>query len=55
MALVAELTKGGLVFNDVDQGPFREKLSASGFYREWRGKFGEEAWGMLEEVTGPLA
>ena len=55
VALVAELTKGGLMFNDVDQGPFREKLSASGFYREWRGKFGEEAWGMLEEVTGPLA
>lgn len=24
----------------------------AGFYAEWRGKYGEEAWGLLEEATG---
>ena len=27
---------------------FRAKLREAGFYKEWRGKFGDEAWGMLE-------
>jgi len=60
---VAELNAGlkdhlmarGLVFNEVDPAPFREKLRQSGFYVQWRSKFGEEAWSLLEEVTGKLA
>lgn len=54
-ALRRDLAAAGLVFNDVDPGPFREKLSTSGYYREWRSKFGEEAWGLLEEGSGALA
>lgn len=54
-ALRADLAAAGLVFNEVDQGPFRDKLSASGYYREWRAKFGEEAWDLLEEASGALA
>ena len=34
---------------------FRETLSKSGFYTEWKSKFGEEAWALLEEFTGKLA
>jgi TRAP-type transport system periplasmic protein len=44
----------GLVFNDVDSEPFRAKLSQSGFYKDWRSKFGEAAWGLLEEASGKL-
>ena len=53
--LKADLAAKGLVFNDVDQAAFREALRKAGFYVEWRGKFGEEAWALLEDVTGKLA
>ena len=50
-----DLAAAGLVFNDVDPAPFRDALSKSGFYKEWRSKFGDEAWGLLEEAVGQLA
>jgi TRAP-type transport system periplasmic protein len=50
----SDLVAKGLVFNDVDPEPFREVLRQSGFYVQWRSKFGEEAWSLLEEVTGRL-
>ena len=53
--LKADLAAKGLIFNDVDPAPFREALTKSGFYKEWRGKFGAEAWEMLEDTTGGLA
>jgi TRAP-type transport system periplasmic protein len=53
--LKADLAAKGLVFNDVDPAPFQEVLRKSGFYVEWKGKFGEEAWQLLEEATGKLA
>ena len=55
LALRSELTGAGMVFNDVDQNPFRERLTQVGFYREWRERFGEQPWGMLEEAVGRLA
>ncbi|KPL54704.1 ABC transporter substrate-binding protein [Prosthecomicrobium hirschii] len=54
-ALKADLAAKGLIFNEVDPTPFREQLRKAGFYTEWRGKFGEEAWNILEESTGKLA
>jgi tripartite ATP-independent transporter DctP family solute receptor len=54
-SLKSDLAAKGLVFNDVDPAPFRETLNKSGFYREWKTKFGEEAWSRLEEFTGKLA
>jgi tripartite ATP-independent transporter DctP family solute receptor len=54
IALRTDLSNAGLIFNDVDQGPFRERLTAAGFYREWRSKFGAEAWDLLEEAVGKL-
>jgi TRAP-type transport system periplasmic protein len=50
----ATLTKAGLKFNDVDREPFRSALVQSGFYREWRDRYGQEAWSLLESTSGPL-
>jgi len=53
-SLRPELTAKGLVFNDPQLAPFRERLVASGFYSEWKKKYGEEAWALLEKHTGKL-
>jgi len=53
--LQQDLTAKGLVFNKPEAGPFRDKLRAAGFYTEWKGKYGEEAWGILEKSVGKLA
>ncbi len=50
-----ELTAKGLTFNQPDVTPFREKLRAAGFYSEWKGKYGEEAWAILEKAVGKLS
>jgi TRAP-type transport system periplasmic protein len=55
IALRKDLSAAGLIFNDVDPKPFRDKLSESGYYKEWRTKFGEEAWSLLEDASGKLA
>jgi tripartite ATP-independent transporter DctP family solute receptor len=49
-----ELSAKGLAFNDVDTEPFKEKLRKSGFYADWRKKFGDEAMGLLEAAAGKL-
>jgi tripartite ATP-independent transporter DctP family solute receptor len=51
----ADLTSKGMVFNAVDQKPFRAKLEQAGFYKEWRAKYGEEAWAVLEKYTGKIS
>jgi len=53
--LQKELTVKGLVFNQPDPGPFREALRNAGFYAEWKGKYGEEAWAILEKSVGKLS
>jgi len=50
-----KLKTGGLTFNDVDPAPFRETLKRAGFYAEWRGKYGDEAWRVLEDAVGALS
>ena len=50
-----ELAAKGLTFNQPDVAPFREKLRAAGFYSEWKGKYGEEAWAILEKAVGKLS
>jgi TRAP-type transport system periplasmic protein len=50
-----ELAGKGLTFNQLDIAPFREKLRSAGFYAEWRGKYGEEAWALLEKSVGKLS
>ncbi|MFT4121523.1 TRAP transporter substrate-binding protein, partial [Bradyrhizobium sp.] len=50
-----ELSGKGLVFNQPEVGPFRDKLRAAGFYAEWKGKYGEKAWELLEKSVGKLS
>ncbi len=53
--LHGSLAKGGLQFNEVDASSFRDQLRSAGFYKEWRGKYGDEAWGILEASVGTLS
>jgi TRAP-type transport system periplasmic protein len=53
--LQQELAGKGLVFNQPDVTPFRDKLRSAGFYSEWRGKYGDQAWALLEKATGKLS
>lgn len=53
---VAATLKGkGLQFVDTDPAAFRGALKKAGFYEEWKGKFGAEAWGTLEKAVGSLS
>ncbi len=54
-AVQASLAGKGLVFNEVDTTQFQERLRSAGFYKEWRGKYGEEAWHVLEESVGQIS
>lgn len=54
-SLRQDLSAKGLVFNDVDREPFRAALARTTFYADWKAKYGDEAWGLLEQVTGRLA
>ena len=53
-SLRSELAAKGLTFNDPKLDAFRATLVKSGFYTEWRQKYGEEAWALLEKYTGKL-
>src|SRR6201991_3210034 len=50
-----ELAGKGLTFNQPEVGPFRDKLRTAGFYAEWKGKYGDEAWSLLEKAVGKLS
>ena len=52
--LQTELAAKGFTFNQPDLKPFREKLRQAGFYAEWKGKYGDEAWAILEKNAGKL-
>ncbi len=45
----------GVVFNDTKPDSFREALSKAGFYAEWKGKFGDDTWALLEKYVGKLS
>jgi len=53
--LQQDLATKGLTFNQPATAPFREKLKSAGFYSEWKGKYGEQAWGLLEKAVGKLS
>ncbi|ABE39951.1 TRAP dicarboxylate transporter, DctP subunit [Rhodopseudomonas palustris BisB5] len=50
-----ELAGKGLIFNQPTVTPFRDKLRSAGFYAEWKGKYGDQAWSLLEKSVGKLA
>ena len=49
-----EMQAAGVVFNQVDTKPFRTALRAAGFYADWKTKFGDGAWSLLEKTVGQL-
>ena len=53
--LKGELVAKGVQFIDVKPEAFRQKLQQSGFYGEWKGRMGEQAWALLEASAGKLA
>ena len=52
--LQAALEKKGLTFNKTDPASFVAALRKAGFYAEWKAKYGDEAWALLEQSTGKL-
>jgi TRAP-type transport system periplasmic protein len=52
--LASSLKQKGITFNDTEPSPFRDVLKKAGFYAEWKAKYGEEAWSLLEKAAGPL-
>lgn len=53
--LQQELAGKGLTFNQPAVAPFRDKLRTAGFYAEWKGKYGDQAWDLLEKAVGKLS
>ena len=53
--LQSQLTAKGMLFNATNPDSFRDQLRRAGFYAHWKGKFGNEAWGILEASSGRLA
>jgi tripartite ATP-independent transporter DctP family solute receptor len=51
----ADLRGKGLTFTRPAPETFRAKLRDAGFYGEWKTRFGDEAWGLLEDAVGKLA
>lgn len=49
-----QLEKAGLTFTEPNRDEFKAALKKAGFYAETRAKFGDEAWGILKSVVGPL-
>jgi tripartite ATP-independent transporter DctP family solute receptor len=52
--LQKSLTEKGLVFNETDPNAFRQALAKTPFYKEWKGKFGDEAWNLLTKYAGDI-
>jgi hypothetical protein len=52
--LQKELADTGMIFNKPDTAGFRDKMRKAGFYADWKAKFGDEAWAILERSTGKL-
>jgi TRAP-type C4-dicarboxylate transport system substrate-binding protein len=55
VSLRQDLSGKGMQFNEVDRNLFRDALRKTSFYPDWRAKFGEEPWKLLQDAVGPLA
>jgi len=53
--LQAKLAEAGMTFNNTEAAPIRDALRKAGFYTEWKGKYGDKAWGLLEKSVGQLS
>jgi tripartite ATP-independent transporter DctP family solute receptor len=50
--LKQDLASKGMAINEPDTAAFREALRKAGFYAEWKKKYGDEAWAILEKAVG---
>jgi TRAP-type transport system periplasmic protein len=50
----SKLRDRGMIFTQVDTNSFRAVLTSGGFYKRWRASCGENAWALMEAMTGPL-
>jgi tripartite ATP-independent transporter DctP family solute receptor len=53
--LQKDLAAKGMTFNTPSADAFRGQLRKAGFYAEWKGKFGDEGWAILERSVGKLS
>ncbi|MBV9561662.1 MAG: TRAP transporter substrate-binding protein [Bradyrhizobium sp.] len=53
--LAESLKQKGMAVNATDPGPFQETLRKAGSYAEWKRRFGDESWAILEKAAGRLA
>jgi hypothetical protein len=49
-----QLTRRGMIFNDVDKQSFRQKLTDAKYYDRWKTEFGPVAWTALEKYSNKL-
>jgi tripartite ATP-independent transporter DctP family solute receptor len=54
-SLQKDLAAKGLVFNTTSADAFREHLRKAGFYVDWKARFGDEGWAVLERSVGKLS
>ena len=50
--LKEQLISNGMKINEPEAASFRQKLKDAGFYAEWKGKYGDDAWAILEKAIG---
>ena len=55
LSLRNELQAKGVQFTEPDKKAFKAALAKTSFYKDWKGKFGNEAWALLEESAGSLS
>ena len=55
LEMEAVLQSKGMTFTTPDRSRFRAKLQSAGYYRDWKAKFGADAWSVLERYAGPLS
>jgi tripartite ATP-independent transporter DctP family solute receptor len=51
----ADLTAKGMTISKPSVDSFRAQLQKSGYYKEWKEKFGAEAWSLLEATAGKVS
>jgi TRAP-type transport system periplasmic protein len=52
--LQTQLAGKHLRLNEIDRGLFVQAIEKDGYYKNWKSRFGPEAWAALEKYTGPL-
>jgi TRAP-type C4-dicarboxylate transport system substrate-binding protein len=52
--ILRDLPSHGIQVVDANPEAFRRKLASTGYYPEWKGKFGPDAWALLEKYSQPL-